>query len=152
MGFAAIPFLISILSAVWAVIRTIWEIAKQRAVMIITFVGLIFPWIVKFVIRWFSWRYVLWAAIALLVGQAVSAAFNVLRELPRIQAIYNDFMEMFPGVGWFLWEGPMQLHVLLDGIPGMITTWVACEVGCFVVRKVKWAVQLGLANVLKNVG
>ena len=151
MGFESVPFLISIISSIGAVLRAIWEFAKQRVLMIATFLGIIVPWIVKFVVKWFSWKYLLWGAIALLVGQAVGAAMGVVREIPRLQAIYQDFITMFPGVGWFIWEGPLQLGVLLDGIPGMIRVWVATSVACFVVAKVKWAVQIGLSNALKGV-
>lgn len=152
MGFESIPFLVTIITGIGTVAKAIWDFAKSRAVIIATFVATVFPWIIRQIVKYFSWKYVLWAAIAVLVGQAVTAGLSLASNIPTIRSVLTELNDLFPGVSWYLFEGPMQLKVLLEGIPQMISAWVACVVACFVVRKVKWAVQIGLANVLKGAG
>jgi len=152
MGFESIPFLITIISGIGAVAKAVWDFVKTRAVVAATILATVFPWIIRQIVKYFSWKYVLWAAIAVLVGQAVMAGLSLASNIPTVNAVLTELNDLFPGISWYLFDGPMQLRVLLDGIPSMLSAWVACVVACFVVRKVKWAVQIGLSNVLKGAG
>lgn len=161
MGLASIPWLTAILSVVGKILHSIWNAAKQHAVLLGVFLTSLVQKLVKLVWSWAARRgafyILLLTAISTLVFTAIRACWGVVADflgnLSYLRTGWQYLLDQMPGVSWALWDrdGLFRLALLFDGIWTNLQMWGATSIALFIVSNTKWTVETMLRQTLGKV-
>lgn len=148
MSLASVPFLISIIAGVRAILRSIWDAAKQRAHTIWVWFGIIVPWVLKWLVNLRGWRLTVVVGLALLFAAAVRVVVQFTLSTWQVADLIGWAFEQFDFVGWLIWDGPLQLKVAWGRFWDLLSIWVSLTVMKLGLSKLSWwrVVARGLVN------
>lgn len=125
MGVESVPLLAAIISSLSAILKTIWDGIKARALQLAAWFGLFLPWVV----RQFG-KY--WYVKGILLGVAVSGLRAVFRSVFGLLNSSFDFtdnlfavMQDHPWVLNVLFHGPLALDVLMERLFDVLNTFLS---------------------------
>lgn len=138
MSLASIPFLVSIIAGVRAILRSIWDAARQRAHTIWVWFGILVPWITTWLVNLRGWRLAVVIALATLFATAIRIVVSYSLSLWQVSDIIGWAFDQFDFVGWLIWDGPLQLKVAWARFWDLLSIWVSLTVMKAGLSKLSW--------------
>lgn len=150
MGLESIPFLTAIISSIGAVIKAIWDFAKQRVILLGVFFVKLAGLLWDFVSSWVTYKYALFVALAVLFATTVSAFIQTVSVLWPLFADIKDgwqaVLDVMPGFAWLVWndDGFFRLSKGLRGLVPIFIGWISGFAACFSVRSLRVMATIAL--------
>lgn len=152
MGLASIPFLVSIWTAVVSILKSLWDAAKTRVLLIGLFFAKLVSWVIDLIRKWGVYKFVLRTALVLLVLTGVRAVIQLIPQLRPLVVAWGDLYDMMPGLAWLIWDdsGPIRLVVFFRGMTTTLSAWITLAIAKFTIRKLRFDIQVALGMKLKD--
>lgn len=138
MSLASVPFLISIIAGVRAILRSIWDAAKRRAHTIWVWFGIIVPWVTKWLINLRGWRLAVVGALFVLFVAVIRLVIGFSISFWNFEDKAAWAFAQFDFVGWLIWDGPLQLKVAWARFWDLFSIWVSLVVLKLGLSKLSW--------------
>lgn len=154
MGLASIPFLVSIWTAVVSILKSLWDAAKARVLLLGVFFVKLAELIWNLIRKWGIYKFVVLTGTTALVLIAVNSAVNLIPEIQSIKQGWQALLDMCPGISWLLWDssGPIRLVEFFRGFRSVISVYITTALILFTIRKLRFEIQVMLGMKLNGGG
>ena len=152
MGVASIPFLVSIWTAVVSILKSLWDAAKTRVVLIGIFFTKLVSWVLAKFREWGAYKVLVYAFLIPLIGIGVRSAIALIPEINSIRNGWQAVLDMMPGLAWMLWDesGPIRLVEFFRGMVTTLSAWITAAIVKFIIRNLRFNIQVALGLRLKG--
>lgn len=133
-----ITLLTAILAALVNFGKSAWSFIKAKALLLWAFGGMILPKIFE-LFRWYRLvRLATLAAVFYAVYTVVHDVINGLVVLVELDVTVTELISQAGWAGWLLWDGPMQIKVLVQQFISCVAFLQSLLVCAFMLTRIEW--------------